>query len=148
MSGNQYLPSEYGLSRVGATSGLIASGSIFFSKTAVKTTEISSGTIASTGTMIFHPDDYFLLAVTNPADDSSGSSFGVLTIKTYNTITIPGMINQNYLHTTQSVGSASATSYTDFLIQGLFVGGGASIGMSFASDVRITSSVDYALFRL
>jgi len=135
---------KLGLNRTTADAGMIANGSISFAAGDDLTTEKKTSSISLTETEI-HPDDLYLLAIEKPTEDTAGD----LTVKTYNVIKIDGTNERDVLHTTNVVEKiASAATYSDYLIQGLFIGEGKiKIGMSFAADSGAIE-VKYRLYRL
>ncbi|GAI16213.1 unnamed protein product [marine sediment metagenome] len=87
----------------------------------------------------------YLLVIEKPTEDTAGN----LTIKTYNRVKIDGTNERDVLHTTHTVEKiASAGTYRDFIIQGLFVGEGTiKLSATFATDSGAIT-VYYKLYRL
>ena len=139
----EYQTKTGGVLRRGADEGLIASGSIVFASGDDLTTEKKTSEI--TLEKLVHPDDLFLLAIEKPTENTAEN----LTVKTYNMIKIDGTNAREVLHTTHTVEKiASAATYRDFIIQGLFIGEGKiKIGAQFATDSGAIT-VKYRLYRL
>jgi len=123
--------------------GLIASGSIEFADEDNLTIEKKTSVITLTKAAI-HPDNLFLLAIEKPTDNTAGD----LTINVYNVIKIDGVNERDVLHAILTVEAiTNSATYRDFLIQGLFVGGGIKLGAKFASDSGAIT-IHWKLYRL